>query len=420
MKFCSFLISACMLTLAGFSQNPAQWRGPDRNGIYTEINLLDAWPAEGPALLWSAESIGKGYSSAVFENGTVYVSGMKDSTDVLTAISQTGKILWQTPFGPSWWGPFPDTRTTPTVDGDFVYVISGGGTVCCLNKTDGKIKWSFDAFKKFDGRLGTWGICESPLICGNKLIYTPAGPKTTMVALDKVTGETIWQSPSLNDTSSYVSPRLIRFANKDIIVTLINKYLMGVDLTNGNILWTFDYSAYMPEKGLKIWPGAPKTNTITPLYKDGFLYITGGYDHVGVMFQITDHDSRLTKVWTDTALDCHHGGVVLLDGFIYGSNWFDNARGNWCCVDWKSGKLMWEEKWFTKGPIISAENLLYCLDEKNGNMGLVKPDPQKFSLVSSFKVPMGKGPFWAHPSVYNGILYIRHGDVLMAYDIRKK
>ncbi|MEI8004918.1 MAG: PQQ-binding-like beta-propeller repeat protein [Bacteroidota bacterium] len=417
-----FQLLCCFLGLsyAVFSQSPAQWRGPERSGIYNETNLLKEWPAEGPAMIWSAEGIGKGYSSAAADGKAVYITGMKDSTDILTSISLDGKILWQTPFGPSFSGSFPDTRTTPTVDGDLVYVISGGGTVACVNKTDGKIKWSVKGLEKFSGKYGQWGICESPLVAGSKVIYTPAGPKTTMVALDKNTGETIWQSATLNDTGSYVSPRLIKYGNKDIIVTIINKYLLGVDLANGNILWTFDYGTYMPEQGLKIWPGAPKTNAITPLFDNGNLYITQGYNHVGVMFRISDDGSRITKIWTDTVLDCHHGGVVLLDGYIYGSNWINNGLGNWCCLDWKTGKLMWQEKWFTKGPIISADGMLYCQEEKTGNVGLVKPDPQKFTLTSSFKAPLGKGPYWAHPSISNGILYIRHGDVLMAYDIRKK
>ncbi len=420
MKSLHLLCCILGLSQAVFSQTPAQWRGPDRSGVYNETSLLKEWPAEGPALLWSAEGIGKGYSSAVSDGNAVYVTGMKDSTDILTALSPEGKILWQTPFGPSWFGSFPETRCTPTVEGDFIYLVSGGGTVACVFKTNGKIKWSVKGLEKFEGRYGQWGVCESPLVAGNKVIYTPAGPKTTIVALDKNTGETIWQSVSLNDTGAYVSPRLVHYGNKDIIVTVINKFFFGTDLSNGNILWSFDYGNYMPEKGVKIWPGAPKTNTITPLFDQGFLYITGGYNHVGVMFRLSDDASGITRTWTDTVLDCHHGGVVLVNGFIYGSNWIDNSKGNWCCLDWKTGKLMWEEKWFTKGPVIFADGMLYCLEEKSGNVGLVKPDPQKFTLISSFKTSLGKGPWWAHPSVYKGVLYIRHGDVLMAYDIRKK
>ncbi|MCX6241706.1 MAG: PQQ-binding-like beta-propeller repeat protein, partial [Bacteroidetes bacterium] len=278
MKSLHLLCCILGLSQAVFSQTPAQWRGPDRSGVYNETSLLKEWPAEGPALLWSAEGIGKGYSSAVSDGNAVYVTGMKDSTDILTALSPEGKILWQTPFGPSWFGSFPETRCTPTVEGDFIYLVSGGGTVACVFKTNGKIKWSVKGLEKFEGRYGQWGVCESPLVAGNKVIYTPAGPKTTIVALDKNTGETIWQSVSLNDTGAYVSPRLVHYGNKDIIVTVINKFFFGTDLSNGNILWSFDYGNYMPEKGVKIWPGAPKTNTITPLFDQGFLYITGGYN----------------------------------------------------------------------------------------------------------------------------------------------
>jgi outer membrane protein assembly factor BamB len=397
-----------------------QWRGPERDGIYPETGLLTEWPKDGPPLLWKAENLGKGYSSSVADDKAIYVTGTKDTTDYLTALSLKGELLWKVPFGPSWDKSFPPARTTPTVENGLVYVVSGLGTFACIDAADGKIKWSFDAYKKFEGACGDWGVCESPLVVDDKVIYTPAGEKTTMVALNKFTGETVWQSASLHDTSAYVSPRLIQPGNSRIIVTTINKYFMGVDPANGNILWKIDYSAMSPEKCLKIWPGAPKTNTITPLYKDGFIYITGGYNHIGAMFKITGDASGVDLVWTDTVLDCHHGGVVLIDGYIYGSNWIDNAKGNWCCIDWKTGKAMYEQNWHTKGSVISAGGMLYCYDEKEGNLGLVRPNPEKFDLVSSFKVPFGKGPHWSHPEIRSGILYIRHGEVLMAFDLRKQ
>jgi outer membrane protein assembly factor BamB len=408
------------ITGAAFSQGYDQWRGPERDGIYPEQGLLKEWPKEGPALLWKAENLGKGFSSAVSDGRMVYVSGMKDSTDYLSALDMKGELLWQVPFGPSWNQTFNPTRTTPTVDNGLIYVISGLGTIACVDASVGQVKWSFDAYKKFGGACGTWGVCESPLVVDDKVIYTPAGEKTTMVALNKLTGETVWTSETLHDTSAYVSPRLIRSGNGKIIVTIINKYFIGVDPGNGKILWKVDFSAMSPEKGMTIWPGAPKTNTNTPLYKEDLIYITGGYNHIGAMFRITGDAAGVDLVWTDTILDCHHGGVVLIDGYIYGSNWIDNARGNWCCIEWKSGKAMYEQNWHTKGSIIFADGLLYCYDEKDGNIGLVRPDPLKFDLVSSFKVPFGKGPHWSHPEIIGGVLYIRHGEVLMAYDLRKK
>ncbi len=416
-----FLLSLCIIVFAevGSAQVAAQWRGPERTGSYPGTGLLESWPAEGPAMLWSASGLGTGYSSAVTDGRLVYVTGMIDEQDMLTALSVDGKVMWQVSFGPSWNKSFPDTRCTPTVDGDRVYVVSGRGIIGCYSTADGKAIWSFDGFSKFEGACGEWGVCESLLVTDEKVIYTPAGRRTTIVALDKMTGSTIWESPCLNDTSAYVSPRIITHGGREIIVTTINKYFFGTDLRTGDILWKYDYSALSPEKSLLVWPGAPKTNTITPLYRDGMIYITGGYNHVGAMFSI-GNENRLSLAWTDTTLDCHHGGVVLHGDYIYGANWINNGMGNWCCIDWKTGRTMYEQKWFNKGSVIEAGNMLYCLDEKTGNLGLVRPMPEKFDLVSSFRVTLGKGPYWSHPSIYDGILYVRHGDVLMAYDVRRK
>jgi outer membrane protein assembly factor BamB len=420
MKRKAIITSLLLISIVAFSQTISQWRGPERNGIYPETGLLKQWPESGPKLLWSSEDIGKGFSSAVSNGNTIFVTGLKDKSDYVTAIDNSGKILWQTEFGAAWNGSFPDSRCTPTVDGDHVYVLSGKGIITCIDAKDGKILWLFDGVAKFGGEFGDWGVCESLLISGDKLFYTPAGKKTTMVALNKNTGETLWMSESLNDKSAYVSPLLISYRNKNILVNVLNDNLIGVDTDDGKILWKFNYGELDPEAGLKIWPGAPHTNTITPLFHEGMLYITGGYNHVGAMFRLSEDASAISMIWKDTTLDCHHGGVVLVDGNIYGSNWFDNARGNWCSIDWNTGKMNYEQNWFTKGSIIFADGMLYCFEEKNGNIGLVKPDLDKFDVVSSFRVGQGKGPYWAHPAIKNGILYLRHGDVLMAYDIRKK
>jgi outer membrane protein assembly factor BamB len=420
MRKAFFFLMLVIVSPGVFSQQFSQWRGPYRNGIYPESGLLKQWPEDGPALLWKAEGIGKGYSSAVSNGKTVFITGQKEKSDYVTAFDLTGKILWQTEFGPAWSGSFPESRCTPTVEGDRVYVISGLGTIACLDAKDGKILWSIDGIAKFEGEYGTWGVCESPLISGDKLFYSPGGKKTTMVALNKNTGETIWMSESLNDKSAYVSPMMFSMGNKNIVVNVLNDNLIGVDAENGKILWKFDYGALSPEAGLKIWPGAPHTNTVTPLYHDGMLYITGGYNHVGAMFRLAEDASSIDLIWSDTTLDCHHGGVVLIDGNIYGANWFDNARGNWCSIDWKTGKMNYEQTWFTKGSLIYADGLLYCYEEKNGNVAIVKPDPAKFEVISTFRVTEGKGPYWAHPSIKDSILYLRHGDVLMAYDIKQK
>jgi len=400
------------------AQEISQWRGPDRSGWYPGSNLLLQWPEEGPALLWSVQEMGKGYSSPSVTPDAVFVTGMKDTTDYLIKLTRSGERLWEVPFGRSWFNSFPDTRCTPTVEENSVYVISGAGIIACIDAGTGETRWSFNAVEKFDGKWGDWGVCESLLLVDDKVIYTPAGPRTTMVALNKTTGETVWESASLNDTSAYVSPRLIETGEgRQIIVTLTARYLIGVDPASGEILWKYDYASLLPEESLKVWPGAPFTNTNTPLFNGNRLYITGGYDHPGAMFELSDDGSQITLVWTDATLDCHHGGVVLVDGFIYGANWINNANGNWCCIDWNTGTPRWEEKWFNKGSIITSEGLLIIYEEKTGNVGLVKAGPERFELLSHFRITEGAGPYWAHPVIRDGILYIRHGDALMAFTI---
>jgi outer membrane protein assembly factor BamB len=396
-----------------------EWRGLNRSGVYPETGLLKEWPAEGPKLLWVSEGMPKGFSSACVTPNGIFTTGITDSMDVVVALDKTGQLKWKTPYGRYWKASFSDSRCTPTYENGKIYVSSGSGDLACLDANTGNIIWQVKASEKFGGTYGEWGISESLLINGDQLYYTPGGPKTTMVALNKNTGETIWTSESLNDNPAYVSPMLINKDGKKLIVGLTELYVFGVNPDNGKILWKENYYNINSAASIKVWEGAPKINTITPLYYNGNLYITKGYNHVGVMFKLSDNGTNVTQVWNDSVLDCHHGGVVLVDGYIYGSNWVDNGNGNWCCIDWNTGKKMYETTWYNKGSIISADGMLYCYDEKKGFVGLVKPNPNKFDLMSSFKVPKGSGPHWAHPVISDGVLYIRHGNALMAYDVKK-
>lgn len=234
------------------------------------------------------------------------------------------------------------------------------------------------------------------------------------IAMKKASGEIIWKSASLNDKPGYVSPILIDYAGKKVIVNVSMGYVFAVDASNGEILWKVAHEKPADFKWDLI-------KCVTPLYHDGKVYVTGGYDNGGMMVNIADDGKSATVAWTDKVLDVHHGGVVLVDGYIYGANWLNNSNGNWCCIEWETGKKMWEEHWNCKGSIISAEGMLYIYDEKKGNVGLLKVNPEKFDLVSSFQVTQGNtGPFWAHPVIHNGILYLRHNNALMAYDIRAK
>jgi outer membrane protein assembly factor BamB len=396
------------------AQTP-QFRGPNRDGIFPEKGLLKQWPENGPQQIMKVSGIGEGWSSASIDNNTIYITGKKDSTDVLSAISADGKIVWQTGYGHSWNQSFPDTRSTPTIVNGKIYVSSGMGVVACIDQQSGKIIWSVDVFTQNEGAYGTWGVAESILLVDGKAIFTTGGNKTTMVALDAETGKEVWKTPSLNDNLAYVTPILIERNGRKQIVGLGAKILFGVNPNNGNIDWSYDYchidDAEWGEDGAVI-------NCTSPIYHDGFLYVTSGYNHTGAKFKLKDDLSGVAFLWKDELLDNHHGGVVLIDGYIYGSNWVNNGKGNWCCISFETGEKRYEETFKNKGSIVAADGMLYIYSEQPGFVGLVKPNPEKFELVSSFQITEGNGPCWAHPTINDGRMYIRHGDILLVYNIK--
>lgn len=414
-------LSGLSILLAGIAcldaaaQTPYGWRGPTRNGDYPETGLLRIWPANGPELLWETMDAGKGYSSPVIVGDRLYLTGMNEdeTQEIFSAYTLDGKKVYEVAYSAPWSDTYPETRTTPAIDGDKAYVISGSGEIVCLNIADGKTVWKVDGGKEYQRKTGAWGTSECPLVFDDKVIYTPSGDLTTMVALNKENGELIWKTAALGDDGAYVSPMLISYKGKRQIIGSTGKSFLGVDPDNGTIEWTFT------EWGREGGRGSIAPNT--PLFKDGKIFFCHGYNINGVMLQLADDLKSVSVLWRTDVLDTHHGGYVEVNGTIYGSNWINNNQGNWCAIDWNTGEKRYEEAWAggkSKGSIITADGMLYCYDERRGAVALVNPNPEKFDIVSEFRITKGVGPHWAHPVIVNGVLYIRHGFALMAYKVK--
>jgi len=390
-----------------------QFRGPNRDGISAETGLLKKWPQGGPRLLWSANGLGIGFSSVAVANGLVYTTGMHDNEGFLFAYDLDGKFKWKVSYGPEWRRSYPGARTTPTVDDDLVYVFSGTGVMACFDARTSEKLWEVATLERFEGKNIRWGMSGSPLIDGRKVFCTPGGKKGTIVALDKMTGDTIWASDSVGESAAYCSPILIERGGKRLLVTMIQKSVVCLAADNGRLVWRIPYET------------SYGTGIVTPVYKNGRLYVTSvvedEFTNGGTMFEISTDGTRFAEKWNGKTLDCCHGGVVLVDGYLYGSNFNGIPRDDWVCLDWDTGRVMWETRWNgNKGSIIYADNILYCYDENTGDVALVKPSSKAFEIVSSFRITLGSGKHWAHPAISGGRLYIRHGDVLMAYDIRNE
>ena len=389
-----------------------EWRGPERSGIYNEAGLLKEWPESGPELIWELDNLGDGYSSPTITDNTIYITGRKEQSDVLSAFTLDGKKKWEIVYGDAWIRNHTGTRCIPTYSNGNIFLISGAGDIVCVD-SNGKIKWSKNHYALYDSRPLMFGISESPLVIGNIVIASPGGNIASLVAFNIENGDVVWETEPLNEGPQYVNPKLIEHGGRKIIISNTSNHIIGVDAKDGKLLWKVNYTEINAATGR-----IRKNHATTPIYRDGLILIANGYDWVGLQLKLSKDGSSAEVVWESRDLDPHHGGIVLLGDYIYSTNYKSTSMGDWICVDWNTGKTMWTKNWYNKGSIISADEMLYIMEEKSGHVALVRPNTEKFDIVSTFQVTKGTGPYWAHPVISKGKLYIRHGEVLMVYSIR--
>jgi len=390
-----------------------QFRGIHRDGKSAETGLLKIWPEGGPSLLYTVEGLGTGWSAASIVKGRMYTAGLVDKMGYVFAHDHKGNLIWKSPYGPEYMRSYPGSRSQPTVNDGRLYTISGLGVIYCFDAESGDKIWEVDTFDKFGGRQTRWGIHEAPLVVDEKVICTPGGETASMVALNKKTGATIWITKGISDLSAFCSPILIKRGDKRIIVTQLEFALTGVDVETGAVLWRDQYAEYK----IKTNPTFP----VSPVYYDGGIYATCGFDAGGAMVQLSPDGTGITRKWTDTTLDTYFQQVVEVGGYIYGASYHKTHTGGWVCLDFKTGTVIYEtDGVINKGGIMYADGMLYCVDDRKGEVHLVPPAPRPdgFKPVSSFKIPFGSGTYWSIPAISDGRMYLRHGDVMMVYDIK--
>lgn len=396
-----FLIFFVSLSIHANSQDATKWRGTNSSGIYTVEKLLPQWPVEGPKILWSFTSLGQGFSSPVLANNKIYLNGLIDGQAVLFVLDQNGKELQQFKYGKEFVESYPGVRSTPTIVGDLAYLLTGHGKLTCLDLKTGKPVWVKDYIAQFEGSNITWGFTESILIDGEKLYCTPGGKKNNVMALNRMTGETIWSCPGLGELSAYCTPLLIKLPTRQLLVTHMANHVVGIDAITGKLLWTFEH----PNQ----WAVHPNT----PIYSDGGLFVFSGYGQGGEKLKLSADGSSVTKDWVIKSFDSRIGGAVLIDGYLYGSG--DNGR-SWQCIDWKTGEQKYTSTEVAKGVTIAANKMLIGYSEK-GELFLADANPSALKIISKTKVALGTEQHWAHPVINKGVLYVRHGNTLIAYQI---
>lgn len=402
-----FSLLACAAWAGGAGGAP-QFRGPNRDGIFQEEGLLREWPEEGPELLWTAAGIGAGYSSATVADGKIFITGMTDGLEgTLSVLDLEGNPVRRVPYGKETdEAQAPGTRSTPTLDGGLLYLLTGPGVVCCIDPGAGLVLWRADLTERFGAKLPIWHFAESLLVDGDRVICTPGTEDALLAALDKNTGETLWTTKGPKDTASYCSPTIITHNGRRILTTATGRHIVGADPETGALLWAFEQKVPWDIHG------------VTPLYKNGLLYYAGGDGAGGGALALSPDGAEVSPVWTDTTLDPLHSGVVLLDGYLYGTGYKNGGR--LVCLEMATGRVMWSTDEVTQGALIAADGMLFIYEgPKAGVVSLVKADPAGFTRTGKFSVTAGgRDKHWAHPAIADGRLYIRHGDTLSAYRIK--
>ncbi len=389
---------------ASYEADWPQWRGPDRNGVSKETGLLKSWPVGGPPKVWSISNLGEGYGSIAVKGERIFVQGVKGSASVVFCLNRAdGKTVWMTALGPRLdqdrgGGP----RGTPTVDGDRVYALTENGDLACLSVANGSVLWRRNILKDFGGDNPHWHISESPLLEGDRVIVTPGGNQAGIVALDKMSGRTIWTSKDLSDPAAYSSPIAAEVQGVRIITTITSKAAVGVRASDGKLMW-------------KYAPVANHTaNITTPVFHDNKVFYTTAYGTGAALLGLKAQGEvvKAEEIYFTKEMQNHHGGVVLVDGYIYG---FSNQILT--CLEFATGKVRWKHRSVGKGSLTYADGHLYLLSENNV-VGLAEATPEGYREKGRFQTADQGRPSWAHPVVSGGRLYIRDQAVLTCYNVK--
>jgi outer membrane protein assembly factor BamB len=425
---------ACTVSLilvAGlFADDWPQFRGPRRDGVSLEKGLLAEWPADGPKLAWTFDAAGVGYSGPAIVGDRLYMAGGRDESDGLFALDLKGdkpKELWSAKIGPlfTWKGNQWNTgpNATPTVDGDSVYALGGGGDLICVAAADGKERWRLNLPNDLGGEVNPiggdpnaapfgWGYASAPLVDGDKLICTPGGPKGLLAALDKKSGKVLWRSKEVQDQAPYASPVIAEVGGVRQIIQVTNLGIYGVAVDDGRLLWSYRRE-----------PAYDDVVIATPIVHDNFVFTSVGFQQgCDLIKLVSDGKSiKVLKIMSNKSIQNRDGGMVLVDGHVYGHS---ENRG-WFCMELATGKIAWTERnKLGHGSVTAAGGRLYCCGEESGPVVLLEPSANGWVEKGRLKLPRESdkrkpsGRLWTQPVIANGRLYIRDQELLFAFDLK--
>ncbi len=400
-----------------------QFRGPRRDGICDESGLLKRWEDGKPKVIFSITNLGRGYSSPVFDNQKLFITGDVGEGLVIFAFDLNGKFLWKTTNGAAWKGPYPGSRASCVVDGERLYNINAHGRLGCFNAGNGQEVWSVDLLEKFDGKEITWGLGECPIVDENFVYAVIGGARGLMAAFNKTNGAPVWISGPLKlgesippqhqrvsepagevDSASYSSPIMFEFNATRYIAGCSLRHIFIINAKTGKLVCT------------RPMPTRYQVIASMPVLIKDLIFFTAPDAGGGSLYRIEPYQDGviLNKIWT-TPLDTCHGGIVAINNALYGS--FYRDKKGWGVISLKDGSILYHLTTIAMGSLLYADGRLYCLSQE-GDMTLIEPKPNSLEIISRFKLVEGRrSDVWAHPVIYKKRMYLRYHESLYCYDV---
>ncbi len=422
-----------MLLLLGMAAAPVlwgadwpQWNGPSADGHSPETGLLKVWPKAGPELVWTYDNAGTGYSSPVVVQGRVYLMGARNGEETIFCLDSKAKEQWATKIGKMYdfkgnsysGGP----NASPAIQGESLVGLGSQGILVCVNAATGQEQWRKDLPRDLSGAVnpigggpGGWGFAAAPLIDGNQVIVTPGGPKGLVAGLNLKTGEVLWQSKEAMDLTTYAAPVLAEIGGVKMVIAMTQEGAVGVSAKDGTVLWTFRRDTPYPD-----------VVCTTPLVKGNQVFLTAGFGGGADLLELTPSGAKfqVKAVWSEKEIGNNQGGVVLVNGFLYG---FHDKR-SWVCQEWATGAVKWtsprKPRGLGPGSLIYADGNLICLGEEKGEVALIPASPEEYKEISRFTLPQEsklRKPYtkvWTHPVLSDGLLYLRDQELVFCYKVK--
>ena len=407
--FVAAMVGALLMPLAS-AQQPApkewsQWRGPSRDGISEETGLLQEWPKSGPPLAWRSNGVGNGYSSFSTSGGRLYTLGARAGIEYVIALDRaTGKKVWETQNGRRFENDRGDgPRSTPTVEGDRLYVLGGNGDLTCLEHATGKKIWSVNIVQRFGGVNPYWGYSESPLILGDRILVNTGGRGAGIAAVSTADGSTLWRQH--NDGAGYSSPMLMRTGSLNQVIFFTEDRALAVDPRDGRLLWSYNKA------------NNGTANIATPIVRGTRVFVSSDYGTGGALLDVRAAGNLATanEVYFTRDMRNHHASSVLVGDHLYG---FSSSILTALMFD--TGKTVWRDRSVGKGSLIFADGRLYLYSE-DSVVGLAEASPAGYREHGRFTLAQQSGlPTWSHPIIAGGLLIIRDQDNVFAYNVKSR